>query len=143
MRHNSVIADPTFGLNSQALAILALLAQTAPTDVAYDKKTKLFAVFIQTFPFYNGRERGVCLAVQRGAGGGGETMLLAFAEHRNTDGIILQKQMIAHSVMNMPTIDDFSEDSYRARESFDWGACGRVVNVILGHIAEFCGEKSK
>ena len=52
-----------FGLNPQALAVLTLLSHRAPDFADYNDQLGNWDVTIKTFPWYQGRERGVAFVV--------------------------------------------------------------------------------
>ena len=84
-----VIGDPSFGLKSQALMVLAQLSKEEPNFAPYNQRYSEYEVQIDSYPMYNGRETGVCLVVQRGWMGNPreDALHIFFAEHRNSDGI--------------------------------------------------------
>lgn len=125
-------ADPTFGLNHQAMAILHYLASIEPAFAKYENG--YYDIRIQTFPWYNGREKGVCLVVQHGYCGGDSTALhVTFGEIRNSDGIFVD-HWVDKPPFNCPTLEgadpDTYEKAYHSRMSFGCGEIGKAADYI-------------
>lgn len=140
-------ADPTFGIKSQALAILQLLAGQDPTFADWDPKTGRYDISIQTFPWYNGSEKGVCLVVRAGRTRLGEPHLhIAFGECRSTDGIFVE-QWEAREPFNCPTLENRDEKvgdaAYKDRASFPCGQIGQAADFIVDCMTEFCAKAEK
>jgi hypothetical protein len=93
-------------IDCQARAILNAL-----TDTEFPN------VYIETFAFYNGRERWVGLKVQRKLGQA--SLIVIFGENRNSDAIALQHWVMRPSI-NPPTVADMPEESYKNRQFFSY-----------------------
>lgn len=126
------IADPTFGIGRQARAVLAML-EREPDFAEY--KDGFYEVRIQTRAWYNGRERGISLVVQRLGYRG--CLVITFGEHRNSDGIFVDSWEMATPPRNSPTAGDFSDEAYKARRSFDEGQAGRAADHIYELMSAF------
>jgi hypothetical protein len=124
MSSSPMCADPSFGVKAPALAIMALLSQTAPDFAEWDAKYQKYLVKIQTFPWYNGREKGVCLMVQRHTGGT-EAFCVTFGECRGSDRIFVEGWEQPEP-FNQPTVEERervlgeqgTEDLYQNRKTF-------------------------
>lgn len=131
-------ADLTFGINSQALAILQLLAGQDPTFADWDGVG--YGVEIQTFPWYNGREKGVCLVMKPRSYKQKDLLHIAFGENRGTDGIFVETWE-AEEPFNCPTLenrdDKVGDEACKNRMSFPYGQIGRAAERIVGYMAEF------
>ncbi len=133
---NDRCADPTFGIKSQALAILQLLAGQDPTFANWNTKTGRYKVSIQTYPWYAGREKGVCL-VMKPDGRPNPTkghLHIAFGEDRGTDGIFVEKWE-AGEPFNCPTLENrdpkVGDEAYQNRASFPGGQIGQAAEYIV------------
>ncbi len=139
------IGDLTFGLNAQALAVLALLAERAPDFAPWNEKDRCFEVEIKTYPYYNGRERGIILSCKRGNVGTGDALLITVGQVRSGDQITLQwgiSERLPYLVA--PTWEFFTETkkcSQLGEKLFPYGACGAVVEKICRLMSEFANYK--
>ncbi len=114
-------ADPSFGLSAQALAILQLLAGEDPTFADYEDGRYL--VTIETFPWYNGKEKGVALTVQAYSQ---SCLIIAFGEHRASDQIFVEHWVDAEPPFNCPT-----PTTHSTRDVFPARNYAAVVDHIL------------
>lgn len=137
-------ADPTLGLNFQALAILAFLAGRPPSFAPYDPTLGRFSVCIQTFPWYNGREAGIALVIYQGATASGACRIITFGECRNTDGIFVEHWEETREPFNGPTVEERERRASTLlgceRTSFDRGQIGVVADYIYDLMASFYAE---
>lgn len=124
---------PMFGLNPQARAVLAILAGYEPAFAEYEGGH--YNVEIRTYPHYNGREQGVCLAVFRYDCEG--ALLIRFGEHRSSDSIFVDIQRVDHEPFNAPTCDDFTEAAYLARKFIPSGQVGKAADFIFEQMESF------
>jgi len=99
--------DETFAISHQARAILALVPM-------YYRKPRPFTYDIQTFPWYNGRERGICFVV---GNRGPKSRFIVFGECRNSDSIFVDTWE-GVSPFNQPSVEDFSDEAYQGRVCF-------------------------
>ena len=81
---SETIGDPTFRLNVRARAVLELLSERLPTWAEYHQKWQRYEGGFQTYPWYNGRERGFALVYQP-VEARQERLVIICAEHRNVD----------------------------------------------------------
>ena len=122
-----MIFDPKFQIQSDALAIANLL----------DNYSMQRDMSIQSYPYYNGRERGICLIVSEKPT---DSYVLAifFGRHCNSDHLFVQHEQIARP-FNAPSAEDktFSEHSYKNREYLPAHhhlvAAKRIVSLILDY----------
>lgn len=122
--------DPKFGISSQPLAILQLLADVEPT---YAKFTNgRYKISVGTFPWYG----GVALQVVRDHDQS-EVLVLTFAENSVSDHIeVLHWPLSLKDVRpSGPTIDDKPQRASRALFSF--GDLGSVVRHITNVMRDF------
>jgi len=141
-------ADPSFGLNAQALAILHFLAGMTPSFAPFDPTLGCYKVCIRTFPWYNGREMGVALIIHREAMSAGPCRIIAFGESRNSDAIFVEYWEEPMSPFNGPTIENRSsafEELAGAktikRVSFNCGEVGKASDHIYDLMKTFYLEK--
>jgi len=117
------IGDLSFGLNKQVLTILTLLSHT---DIEVDDDE----IDFDTYPWYNGRERAVCIKIQRFLSN--RILLVVFGEHRNSDDIfvdIWEVSKLRNS--NCPTIDDFTDEAFKNRKFFECWDFKSAIDYIL------------
>lgn len=132
-----VVADPSFGLSAQALAVLAMLSQSECDDLAeYDEKRRDYSVEIKTHPWYNGRERGVCLEV-RPHFAARQALLVTFGEVRSSDYLFVDSWRMSEFFLNPPTVADYPDEAYQARTHVPYGEFGRAVSLIRNLIRGF------
>lgn len=106
--------DPTFGVKSVAFAIAQLI----------DFTTSVWPVYWS--PFYNGRERGICLTVGSKA--------WVFGEIRNSDGIYLDR--LENNFFNPPCLEDLTAENYINRQFFRRDEVSKVAEIIKEEIRQ-------
>lgn len=133
------ITNPTFMINSQALAILYLLSTREPDFAEYHDTG--YAVRIETKPWYNGRERGILISMDA-IGEISKILHMAIFEHRNSDDIICLKWETDSMYDNHP--DDGAinaaykgNSKYYSDASFRYGEIGECANWIYDTLADF------
>jgi len=100
----NAIADLTLGMGSQARAVLQLLSDREPDFAEYEDGE--YQIYMETKPWYNGRERGFVLSMRRDYPRNESGVInIAIFEHRNaghlvglswrTDGIPFQNGVVA------------------------------------------------
>jgi hypothetical protein len=109
-----MMLDPFYGVGAQARAIFALLATLDP-DFATFKKGQ-YQVKISTWVWYNGREKGICVTVQKDFTS--PCLNLTFGEHRSSDNIFVDWWVTTRPIYNGPKVSDYPEVAYKAREFF-------------------------
>jgi hypothetical protein len=132
-------ADLTFGLQPQALAIAYLLSGKIPDFADWDAEAKRFDIEIETYPWYNGREKAVCLLVYLRSSP--DTCLyLVFGEDRRTDNLFVERWEGGKPEQqpSMATIDeDAHEEASRDRRTFEASKVSGVANYVFELMAEF------
>jgi hypothetical protein len=134
------IADHDLGLSDQALAVLAVLSRDECDGLAaYDQESKRWKVEITTSAWYNGRERGICLQV-RPSLTSKRALLVTFGECRNSDSIFIDAWVVERYFLNPPTLEDFTDDAYAARQYVPYGQVGAARALIRDKIKLFIDE---
>jgi len=107
--------DKTFGIHPQAFAIAKLIHFSTGRPVHWS-------------PFYNGRERGICLSV------GKKTWV--FGKHRNSDQLFLDRIQDSKSdyQLNPPILQDMTDKIYCNRQFFRYDEAQKVANTIMSEI---------
>lgn len=109
------IGDLTFGLNEQAIKVLKMLSRV---DI------DLRGSFIDTSPWYNGRERGFCLSIHNHLiKDDDRAMHIAVFEHRNSDNICCLLWFTKSPYHNRPIADELTlEKAYKGGGKYDVAA---------------------
>jgi len=131
--------DLTFGLQPQALAIAHLLSGRIPDFADWDAEAKRFDIEIETYPWYNGREKAVCLLVYHKASPD-RCLYLVFGEDRRTDNLFVERWEgdRPEQQPSMTTIDqDVHEEAARDRYTSEASKIGEVADHVFELIAEF------
>lgn len=129
-------ADPSFGINPQALAILHLLSQYTPDFAEWDDLTKQWKVEIFTFPWFNGLEKGVALVVRKDSTYP-DHLVIAFGEDRTTDRVFVQQWMSDTSIPNGPNLQDMTNRSLSSRALFPAMDYAKVLDHIVSAMRRF------
>lgn len=127
-------ADPSFGINAQALAILQLLAGEDPTFADYEENRYL--VTIKTFPWYNGRENGVALTVQAYSP---SCLVITFGENRASDQVFVEYWVEPCEPFNQPTPTN-RHTRHTERITFPAKNYGEVVSFITDVMSRYYKE---
>lgn len=122
----SKLASTGFGISGQAMAVLAMLS-----ELETDRNIE-----IQTWPWYNCRERGVCLEV-RASLGAESALLITFGEGQNSDHIFIDSWVHKGWFMNPPTVEAFTNEAYAQRQHVNYGNVGEAVKIIQTLIEAF------
>ena len=146
-------ADPTFGLNGQALAVLQLLAYRDPEFAIYDDDLKRYRFEVKTFPWYNGRERGICLQLHSDFDGGPsrpqrKCLLLAVAEDSITNRVFIEVWEQGEQPFNCPTVETRTEalekgdlsdflEVHTNRKSFPAGQIGKAADYCYDQMSKW------
>lgn len=134
------IADASFGLSGQALALLGLLSRREPSMAPWLDDEQRYDIEIDTFPFYNGRERSVGLRVRRDWIHG-KGLILVFGEDRRSDALFLDRWIEERVGLNPPTVANFTEEAYRARRTFPFARLDQAADAIIEDIRAFIEEE--
>lgn len=122
--------DTTFGIKEQALAVLHSLSSLDLEDMTGDD-----GAGIATFPWYNGRERGVCLMVAK-AFLSRECLLITFGECRSSDSLFVDAWTAARP-FNAPDVSLFTDEAYARRRTFDYMRVDLAREHILTTIEKY------
>jgi hypothetical protein len=97
-------ADPSLGLNPQALAILAALSQLHLHDVAdWSDADHDYECEIRTGAWYNCRESGVSLVVRHACDTSKTRLIITFGEVKSADDIFVDSRVYVGALINPPT----------------------------------------
>ena len=134
------IADSTFGIDNQAMAILHFMQDTEPNFANY-KNGFYTDVNFQTLPWYNGRERGIVISMSVSYQ---KHIHIAFFEHRNSDSIHCLKWETDKPYCNHPLEDpNIFEVAYSGNSKWDTsksfleGEIGKCADWIYGEFEDF------
>lgn len=135
------IANRKLELNHQAMAVLEYLSGMSPDFAPYKDGHYLYNS--STYAWYNGRERGFSLVVNKDISSV-SCKVFVVVESRISDSIVVYTWDSEHGYLNGPTVKDFPEESYTRAIHFKWGDVGEVVNFIYSALTFwFKEEKSK
>ena len=112
------VTDPTFGINEQALAVLAFLADR-----------EIEGAITATSPWYNCRERGVTFSISSGYVD--SVLRIAVFEQRNSDSLHALRWEDEMWKLNPPIGDESIERAYPTDSKYD-----TAFNVPYGHIGK-------
>lgn len=126
------IADTSLQLNSQALAVLQILANREPTFADYANGR--YDIEIGTYAWYNGRERGFSLVVTR-LGKSRTPLVCTVFEHRKSDDLCVLSWEPDRLFLNAPTIECWNRHKKATGDEwdpahFEYGDVGNVVEYI-------------
>lgn len=136
------IADMTFGIGEQALAILQMLSRFSPDFAQYNEGLNEYNIHIETRGWYNGRENGVALILfsrhytESSKDDPQTAFVITFGEDRNSDTIFVDQWTMKYNsnlnTMNaVPLAQDFPSESYEQdRKMFKYGAIGEAAIYI-------------
>ncbi len=134
-------------LSSQALSVLAFLAGDQEWT---GLRVPQFSVNMYTSAWYNGRERGIAVALTKtGINDDAKVpvnnerrLVLVFGEARGSDSIFLDKWTDSGVDINPPTHDDFTDEAYKQRRHFPYGAVRKTAEAVIKEIRKFLGRLS-
>lgn len=109
--------DLTLGISPLAWAVLHML----PKEIQAGKYNT-----VETAPFYNGRECGFVISCSSITG---TTVNVAFAEHRNSDRIVLYNWESRLGI-NPPTIESIPESGWASAVLFPYSGIADCVDRI-------------
>lgn len=89
---------------------------------------------VLTFPFYNGREFGICLLVGKTAISN-KVLAINFGRNRNSDSLFVQARIIDRP-FNCPSVESgtFDEKSYKDRKYFESDEYVKAAKAIVSLI---------
>lgn len=116
------LVDLSLNLNGQAWAVLHLLngygVQLGDSEsLLYDAEKEQYLFNSTTYAFYNGRERGFALVVEHPSQSAvGGSLVIAFAENRSSDDIVVYSWESRWGLYDPPTVKDMPEDARQKAE---------------------------
>ena len=130
----NAIADLTLGMGSQARAVLQMLSDREPDFAEYEDGD--YQVYMETRPWYNGRERGFVLSMKREFSSYESGVInIAIFEHRNADHLVALSwttDYIPHNgvVADAETLDLAYANYPEPDAEFPHGRIGECANWI-------------
>lgn len=117
----------------------ALAIQNALKSWSQDYAWSKYDLNISIFPLLNGRERGLCLVVEK-TSRNQKALLISFGECRGSDTLFVQSVITDKFIMNGPRTEHFTEESYYNRDNFGYLDIRSVCKSIESKILEFDRE---
>lgn len=114
------------------MAVLGMLASIPPDFAEFDTTLHDYDIEISTYPWNNGRERGVALVVERHVAAT-ECLVITFAENKASDDIVVDYWVQGHKMRNGPhhTLVAQNYPSWdKNRKEFPRGRVDLVVDYI-------------
>ena len=118
--------DPHLNVKAQARAVLAILSERDPDFAVF--KDGQYHVEFTTWAWYNGRERGICISMQKDICA--PAIHMVFGECRSSDDIFVSWWATKRPYFNGPSVGDCPEIAYKSRRIFKHGACGEVAEYL-------------
>jgi hypothetical protein len=136
-------ADLTLSLSAQSMAILHLLADREVGFASLDEDNQPLCQ-IQSYAWYNGREKGVALIVWYGSVTAGPCYIIAFGEDRGSDRIFIDSWYEPMAPLNGPTIDlrGAHGRGFR-RENLKGSETAKAADRVYSLMSEFVQSKGK
>lgn len=132
-------ADLSLGIHPKAWAILHLLNGMPPDFARWDHKAKKYDLELKTYPWYNGRERGFVLVLQRTVGD--KTALhVAFSECRTSDKVFVEV-WVDKTPWNITTYESCDKEVHG--EAYDTRRTFISVQEATDYIVKKLGEYYK
>jgi len=125
----------SLSIKNQAYAVLAMLE-------SYESEfSELEGLRMDTFAWYNGRERGISIVASFSVFEPG--LAIVFGEHRMSDAIFVDFYETKHgSTMDPPSHeDDGYEGAYEKRKCFDFGRADMAAAFIQGVIVKWAKDR--
>jgi hypothetical protein len=150
---NKKVADLTFGIHPSALAVANLIG-----DFYYEIEDEHPGIFedefkehfvnnlleFKTFPFYNGREKAICIVMQSMYQS--KALHIVFGENRNSDDIFIDS-WVGPLDFNSPNVNDLTDETYKKRKYFglrDVYKAVEHINVkLVDHVIALLFEEHK
>ena len=122
------IVDLTFGISSQAMAVMNFIKDLTPEFANYHEGY-FTDVSFKTLPWYNGREKGIVITMSVYYR---QNIHIAFFEHRNSDAIHCLKWFTDEPYFNHPLEDmNIFENAYHSDSKWD-----TAISFKYGQIRE-------
>lgn len=136
------VFDPKFGINDQALEVAKRLNKLPLINPLVE---------MRTFQFFNGREKGICIAVspdynnepcadyKSEKNNTSGILYIKFGENRNSDSIFIEHIISNKLYYNQPTqvCGIFTEDSYYGRPHYGYGKYDDAAKYIIELIQKY------
>lgn len=142
---SDTIGDRTYGVGSQARAVLELLAAITPRFADYHDG--YYHALFQTRPWYNGREQGIIISMK---GDDGNALHVAVFEHKNSDRLCAltweTPNLYWNHPLENPKIFDaaYHNKSKHAVAYFvNWGDIGIMADWVYTTFKTFYGQTKK
>jgi len=130
---NNTITDRTYGVKQQERLVLEYLSDRNP-DFA-EHKDSFNLVDFTTYPWYNGREKGIVITMSPEFGSSDKYLHIAIFEHRNSDELCCLKWETKRPYWNHPLEDeDIFQTAYKGKGKFDTDASFPYMSI------RECGE---
>ena len=116
-----------------------MLSGKVPDFADWDAEATRFDIEIETYPWYNGKERAVCLLVYH-RDSPDRCLHLVFGEDRRTDNLFVERWEGDRSSQqpSMETIDqDVYEEAARDRRTFEASKVSGVADYVFEMMVEF------
>jgi len=137
------IVDTTFGVGNQALAVLHMLDRE-PAFADYSEPQHLYQVSFSTRPWYNGRERGICISMTNSYAKNNKYFHIAIFEHRNDYSICALTWETDKPYWNHPLEDkNLFEIAYKGKGKgcFDFsvreGEIGKMADWVYEQLSHY------
>lgn len=136
--------DLTFGIKPVAFEVANILNDKIMNDDSLietirevsEKEYDSFITRLETFPFFNGREQGLGIAIKEEYGYSSECPVICWSENRNSDDIVVYIGKSNHS-LNPPTLNDISNDEFwNTKTYFDYDDAEGAAEFINQKIKE-------
>lgn len=121
------LVDMTFGINKNAAIAIAILLDRMQDIPKSD-------LAIHSYPFYNGREKGIALVAHK-TGVWTKATVIVFGENRNSDDIFIDTWQTSN-VFDAPIVADFTEEAYKARRYYKFNEHYNVAKGIIDLLSD-------
>lgn len=130
--------DNTFNISDTALGVAALIGNVEISRISEEEKGFLnYSIITRSTPFYNGRERGICISILCFTYS--RQLNIVFGEQRNSDNIFLDVWE-SHVTTNPPTVENFTDEAYDKRQYFGHNEHYNVAREVEKIIKSFYKE---
>jgi hypothetical protein len=125
-----------FKPSKQAIAVKAYLEMHDGIEATYDVNTHRYQN-VHIGPWFNGRERGFVITMNHNFGG--ESINIAFYEHRSSDDIIVLTWTSKRLAINPPTLADapWNTGEESSEAVFSYGKASEAADHIYKVLSEW------
>jgi hypothetical protein len=124
-----MLVDSTFGIGSQALAVMSYLNAHDGIESSRCTNTNKYLAELNAAPWYNGRERGIVFYLR--SEDYVKQINIAVFEHRNSDAICAL--LWTGRTFNPPTLSDVPDGVYKDK----WDVTHEVTYGYAANMAEW------